>query len=65
MLVLSPQATKFGLGASNMDVPEQQNSKIMLPGPENAIRCPKHNISTKKKNCLGILYWDNLWIMFG
>ncbi len=41
MLVLSSQATKFGLGASNLDVPEAQNSEIMLPGPENVVKSPK------------------------
>ena len=41
MFVLSDLATKFGLGASNLDVLEARNSKMMLPGPKNVIKTSK------------------------
>ena len=53
MVILSPQAMRFGLGASNLDLPEQENSKIMLLGPENVIACsnvqiPHHHPKSSK-----------------
>ena len=61
---MSDLATKFGLGASNLDVPEARNSKMMLPGPKNVIKNQTSKISTKQ-NCLGMLYWDNYFLSYG
>ena len=50
MFVVSSQTTKLGLGASNLDVLEAQNSEMMLLGPKHVIKNSKKSKTQQKKN---------------